>query len=89
MNKIVPCLYSWPVDISSTPSSDNASTTAFITDGGEPIAPTSPQPLTPSELWVQRVTSLPTSKLTKLSEKQADYIGVKKEGPFKEDTYRY
>jgi adenosylhomocysteinase len=29
------------------------------------------------------------AKLTKLSEKQADYIGVKKEGPFKEDTYRY
>ena len=29
------------------------------------------------------------AKLTILSEKQADYIGVKKEGPFKEDTYRY
>ncbi|MDC0195219.1 adenosylhomocysteinase [Alphaproteobacteria bacterium] len=29
------------------------------------------------------------AKLTKLSEKQADYIGVKKEGPFKEDAYRY
>ena len=29
------------------------------------------------------------AKLTKLSDKQADYIGVKKEGPFKEDTYRY
>ena len=29
------------------------------------------------------------AKLTTLSEKQADYIGVKKEGPFKEDTYRY
>ena len=29
------------------------------------------------------------AKLTQLSEKQADYIGVKKEGPFKEDTYRY
>jgi len=29
------------------------------------------------------------AKLTKLSEKQAEYIGVKKEGPFKEDTYRY
>ena len=29
------------------------------------------------------------AKLTVLSEKQANYIGVKKEGPFKEDTYRY
>ena len=29
------------------------------------------------------------AKLTTLSSKQADYIGVKKEGPFKEDTYRY
>ena len=29
------------------------------------------------------------AKLTILSEKQADYIGVKKDGPFKEDTYRY
>ena len=29
------------------------------------------------------------AKLTKLSDKQAEYIGVKKEGPFKEDTYRY
>ena len=29
------------------------------------------------------------AKLTELSKKQADYIGVKKEGPFKDDTYRY
>src|SRR5262245_25299969 len=29
------------------------------------------------------------AKLTKLSPKQADYIGVKTEGPFKPDTYRY
>jgi adenosylhomocysteinase len=29
------------------------------------------------------------AKLTKLSPKQADYIGVKAEGPFKPDTYRY
>jgi len=29
------------------------------------------------------------AKLTTLSAKQADYIGVKKEGPFKEDAYRY
>jgi adenosylhomocysteinase len=28
-------------------------------------------------------------KLTKLSEKQADYIGIPQEGPFKPDTYRY
>ena len=29
------------------------------------------------------------AKLTKLNDKQADYIGVKKEGPFKDDSYRY
>ena len=29
------------------------------------------------------------AKLTTLSDKQANYIGVRKEGPFKEDTYRY
>jgi len=29
------------------------------------------------------------AKLTKLTDKQADYIGVKKEGPFKDDSYRY
>jgi len=29
------------------------------------------------------------AKLTELSEKQADYIGVSKAGPFKDDTYRY
>ena len=29
------------------------------------------------------------AKLTELSEKQADYIGVSKVGPFKDDTYRY
>jgi len=29
------------------------------------------------------------AKLTKLSDKQADYIGVTKEGPFKDDSYRY
>jgi adenosylhomocysteinase len=28
-------------------------------------------------------------KLTKLSKKQADYIGVPVEGPFKPDHYRY
>ena len=28
-------------------------------------------------------------KLTEMSEKQADYIGVPKQGPFKPDTYRY
>jgi adenosylhomocysteinase len=27
--------------------------------------------------------------LTKLSQKQADYIGVPVEGPFKSDLYRY
>merc|ERR1712190_587431 len=29
------------------------------------------------------------AELTKLSKEQADYIGVKQEGPFKPDTYRY
>merc|ERR1711924_410807 len=29
------------------------------------------------------------ANLTKLSKEQADYIGVKGEGPFKPDTYRY
>jgi adenosylhomocysteinase len=29
------------------------------------------------------------AKLTKLNEKQAAYIGVKTDGPFKADTYRY
>jgi len=28
-------------------------------------------------------------KLTHLTQKQADYIGVPKEGPFKADFYRY
>tara|TARA_Y100001970_G_scaffold58340_1_gene74021 strand:+ start:330 stop:1619 length:1290 start_codon:yes stop_codon:yes gene_type:complete len=29
------------------------------------------------------------AKLTELSDKQAEYIGVKKSGPFKDDSYRY
>ena len=29
------------------------------------------------------------AKMTKLTKKQADYIGVGEEGPFKPDTYRY
>jgi adenosylhomocysteinase len=29
------------------------------------------------------------AKLTKLSKKQSDYIGVPDSGPFKPDTYRY
>merc|ERR1712132_32055 len=29
------------------------------------------------------------AQLTELSKEQADYIGVKVEGPFKGDTYRY
>jgi adenosylhomocysteinase len=28
-------------------------------------------------------------KLTKLSKEQADYIGVKQDGPYKPDHYRY
>ena len=30
-----------------------------------------------------------TGKLTKLSERQASYIGVSVQGPYKPDTYRY
>ena len=29
------------------------------------------------------------AKITSLSSKQADYIGVEKKGPFKNKTYRY
>jgi adenosylhomocysteinase len=29
------------------------------------------------------------AKLTKLTKEQADYIGVKVEGPYKPETYRY
>jgi adenosylhomocysteinase len=29
------------------------------------------------------------AKLTKLSSKQAEYLGIEKEGPFKSDHYRY
>ena len=29
------------------------------------------------------------ARLTKLSPKQAEYIGVKSDGPFKSDHYRY
>jgi adenosylhomocysteinase len=29
------------------------------------------------------------AKLTTLSKKQADYIGVERQGPFKSDQYRY
>nr|MCH9845584.1 adenosylhomocysteinase [Alphaproteobacteria bacterium] len=41
----------------------------------------------------EKVASLHLDKLganiTQLSEKQADYIGVKQKGPFKVDHYRY
>ena len=33
---------------------------ALISAGGAPIAPASPQPFTPSGLWVQAVTLVPT-----------------------------
>ncbi len=29
------------------------------------------------------------AKLTKLSQKQADYLGLEVQGPFKHDLYRY
>ena len=44
-----------------------ASVMAFITAGGAPIAPASPQPLTPSVLWVQGVSVSATWKLGTLS----------------------
>ena len=34
----------------------NASVSALMKAGGEPMAPASPQPFTPSGLWVQGVT---------------------------------
>ena len=43
-----------------TPSGARASSTALITAGGTPIAPTSPTPLMPTGLCVQAVTWLPT-----------------------------
>merc|ERR1712083_879829 len=48
--------------------------------------------LLPKELD-EKVARLPLgqlgAKLTELSQEQADYIGVKKEGPYKPATYRY
>ena len=43
-----------------TPYGFSASTTALTTAGGAPMAPTSPQPLAPSGLWVHIVLSVPT-----------------------------
>ena len=40
----------------SIPPPFSASSTALTSAGGEPIAPASPQPFTPSGLWVQGVT---------------------------------
>ena len=41
----------------------------------------------------EKVASLHLEKvgatLTRLTQKQSDYIGVSPEGPFKQDTYRY
>ena len=50
-----------------TPYSFSALTTAFITAGGEPMAPTSPQPFTPNGLCVHSVFSVPTKMLERLS----------------------
>jgi hypothetical protein len=44
-----------------------ASVTAFMTAGGAPIAPASPQPLTPSVLCVHGVSVSATWKLGTLS----------------------
>jgi hypothetical protein len=43
------------IDMSLTPISERASTIALITAGGDPIAPTSPTPLTPKVLCVHNV----------------------------------
>ena len=43
------------IGTSFTPSSASASVTAFITAAGDPIAPASPQPFTPSGLCVHGV----------------------------------
>ena len=44
-----------------------ALTMALITAGGEPMAPASPHPFTPSGLWVQAVTVVSTEKLGRSS----------------------
>ena len=52
---------------SPTPSGASASTTAFMIAAGAPIAPASPQPLTPSGLCVHSVVWVATSKDGRLS----------------------
>ena len=48
------------MSMSLTPTAASASCTAFISAGGAPIAPASPQPLTPSGLCVHGVTLVAT-----------------------------
>ncbi len=63
LNRRVTSGKSWGVagmGTSVTPKSDKASTTALMTAGGEPMAPTSPTPLTPSVLLTQSVVSVDT-----------------------------
>ena len=47
----------------------------------------------PSQILDEKVARLHLGKLgvklTTLTQEQADYIGVKVEGPYKPDTYRY
>jgi adenosylhomocysteinase len=38
-----------------------------------------------ARLHLQKINA----QLTELSDEQADYIGVPKQGPYKPDTYRY
>ena len=45
------------MDISLTPKGSSASTTAFITAGGQPIVPNSPQPYAPRVLVLVKVIS--------------------------------
>ena len=47
----------------------------------------------PPQILDEKVARLHLGKLgvvmTKLTQEQADYIGVKVDGPYKPDTYRY
>ncbi len=52
---------------SLTPKGANASSTALMTEGGEPMAPASPQPLVPKGLVVQGVHSWPMENMGKSS----------------------
>src|SRR5688572_25118666 len=62
------------IEMSVTPTGASASTTALITAGGTPIAPTSPTPLMPSGLWVHAVTWLPTLNIGRSAARGMQYV---------------